>query len=58
MSISLWVGRYRQRGSVRPDPSPGRSSRIEPERERIIRLLGDRPDWSGPLGSDSWVEQN
>ena len=46
MSVVRWVRRYRQRGHLRPDPRPGRPSGIEPERERIFRLVEGRPDLS------------
>ena len=46
MSVARWVARYRQRGHLRPDPRPGRPSGIEPERERIFRLVDGRPDLS------------
>ena len=45
-SVSLWVKRYRERGHLLTDPRSGRPSRTEPERERIFRLLGERPDLS------------
>ena len=45
-SVSRWVRRYRERGHLRDAPRSGRPSRIEPERERIFRLLGERPDLS------------
>ena len=47
-SISLWLKRFRERGHVRPDARGGdsRSWRIEAERERIFRLLEERPDLS------------
>ena len=44
-SVSRWVRRFRERGHVRPDRQGGnRSSPIEPERERIFRLLEERPE--------------
>ncbi|MCY3671796.1 MAG: helix-turn-helix domain-containing protein [Alphaproteobacteria bacterium] len=45
-SVWRWIGRYRRRGHLRDDPKTGRPSRTEPERERIFRLLEDRPDLS------------
>ncbi len=42
-SVGRWVRRFRERGHVRPDPMGGRASRIEPERERILRILAKRP---------------
>ena len=45
-SIWRWIRRYRQRGHLLTDPRSGRPSRIEPERERIFRILEDRPELS------------
>ena len=45
-SVWRWIRRYRQRGHLRPDPKSGRPSGIEPERERIFRLVEGRPDLS------------
>jgi transposase len=45
-SVWRWIRRYRRRGHLRDDPKSGRPSRTEPERERIFRLLEDRPDLS------------
>ena len=46
-SVYLWVQRFRERGHVRPDRQGGGTpSRIEPERERIFRLLKARPGLS------------
>ena len=43
-SVRSWVRRFRERGHVRADPMGGRKpSRIEPERERILRILAARP---------------
>ena len=43
-SVRRWVRRFRQRGHVRADPMGGRRpSRIEPQRERILRILAERP---------------
>ncbi len=42
-SVRGWVKRFRERGHVRRDPMGGRASRIEPERERILRILAKRP---------------
>ena len=42
-SVRLWVKRFRERGHVRPDAMGGSASRIEPERERIFRILEARP---------------
>ena len=43
VSVRTWVKRFRERGHVRPDPMGGSASRIEPERERIFRILEARP---------------
>ena len=46
VSVGNWVRRFRERGHVRPDKqgvSGGRRSRIEPERERIFRILKAQP---------------
>ena len=45
-SVWRWIRRYRRRGHLRDDPKSGPPSRTEPERERIFRLLEDRPDLS------------
>ena len=45
-SVSLWLKRFRERGHVRPDRRGGGPSRIEPERERIFRILEARPNIS------------
>ena len=43
-SAYLWVQRFRERGHVRPDRQGGGTpSRIEPERERILRILEAQP---------------
>ncbi|MDE0408435.1 MAG: helix-turn-helix domain-containing protein [Alphaproteobacteria bacterium] len=42
-AVRNWVRRFRKRGHVRPDPMGGGVSRIEPERERIFRILEARP---------------
>ena len=42
-SVRLWVKRFRERGHVRPERMGGSASRIEPERERIFRILEERP---------------
>ena len=42
-SVRLWVRRFRERGHVRPDRQGGSASRIEPERERILRILEAQP---------------
>ena len=43
-SIWRWIRRYRERGHLRDAPRSGRPSRTE--RERISRLLKERPDLS------------
>ena len=45
-SIWRWIRRYRERGHLFDAPKSGRPSRIEPERERIFRLLEEQPDLS------------
>lgn len=45
-SVALWVKRYRERGHLLTDPRGVRPSVVEPERERIFRLLEKRPDLS------------
>ena len=45
-SVRRWIRRYRERGHLLTDPKSGRPSRTEPERERIFRLLEERPDLS------------
>ncbi len=45
-SVGNWVRRLRERGHVRPDRKGGSISRIEPERERILRILARRPGLS------------
>ncbi|MDE0408295.1 MAG: helix-turn-helix domain-containing protein [Alphaproteobacteria bacterium] len=46
VSVLRWVRRYRERGHLLDDPRPGRASVTEPERERIFRLMRERPDLS------------
>ena len=44
-SVSRWVRQYRGRGQLRPARQGGcRPSLIEPERERVFRLLEARPE--------------
>ena len=45
-SVGNWLKRYRERGHVRSDRKGGSISRIEPERERIQRILEARPGLS------------
>ena len=45
-SVRRWIRRYRQHGHLLDAPKSGRPSRTEPERERIFRLLEERPDLS------------
>ncbi|MCY4504147.1 MAG: helix-turn-helix domain-containing protein [Alphaproteobacteria bacterium] len=45
-SVGNWLERFRERGHVRPDRRGGRRSRIEPEQERILRILEARPGLS------------
>ena len=46
-SVLRWVQRFRARGDVRAFKRGGSASRIEPHRERILRLLEERPEISG-----------
>ena len=43
-SVRRWIVRYLERGHMRDDPKSGRPSSTEPERERIFRLVEQRPD--------------
>ena len=43
-SVCRWVGQFREQGHVRPRKQGGSTSRIEPERERILRILVARPE--------------
>ena len=44
-SVKRWVRRFRERGHVRADArGGGPPSRVEAERERIVRLLEARPE--------------
>ena len=45
-SVQRWVKQFRERGHVRPGRQGGSRSRIEPERERIFRILAARPELS------------
>lgn len=45
-SVRRWVKRFRERGHVRRDPMGGSASRIERQRERILRILQARPQLS------------
>ena len=42
-SVCRWVKRFRERGHVRRERMGGSASRIEPEGERILRILEARP---------------
>ena len=42
-TAGVWVKRFRERGHLQPDKRGGSASRIERERERILRVLGRRP---------------
>ena len=43
-TVRRWVAQFRERGHIRPGKQGGRKpSRIEPERERIFRILKARP---------------
>ncbi len=44
-SVNCWVKRFRERGHVRPDTRRvGPPSRVEAERDRIVRILEARPE--------------
>ena len=43
VSVSRWVREYLRSGQLRAKRMGGRASRIEPERERIFRILETRP---------------
>ena len=45
-TVRLWVRRFRERGHVRPDARGGSVSPVEAARERIVRLLEERPGLS------------
>ena len=42
-SVRRWLRQFRECGHVRPETIGGSDSRIEPERERIFRILAKRP---------------
>ena len=42
-TVRGWVKRFRERGHLRADKQGGSRSRIEPARERILRILKKRP---------------
>lgn len=42
-SVGSWVKRFRERGHVRRERMGGSASRIEPQRERILRIIEARP---------------
>ena len=42
-SVQRWVRQFREQGHVRPCKRGGSASRIEPERNRILRILAARP---------------
>ena len=42
-TIRGWMKRFHERGHVRPERMGGSASRIGPERERIFRILAERP---------------
>ena len=47
-TVCRWVRQFREHGHVRPARQGGSASRIEPERERILRILAARPELSIP----------
>ncbi len=53
-SVSCWVRRFRERGHARADArGVGPPSRVEAERERIVRLLEARPEMSSRALSEA-----
>ncbi len=52
-SVNRWVRRFRERGHVRADARGGAPSRVEAERERIVRLLEARPELSSRALSEA-----
>ena len=42
-SVRRWIRQFRECGHVRPETIGGSDSRIEPERERLFRILAARP---------------
>ncbi len=52
-SVRRWVGRFRERGHVRADARGGSTSRVEAERDRIVRLLEARPEMSSRALSEA-----
>ena len=52
-NVSRWVKRFRERGHVRADARGGRPSRVEAERDRIVRLLEARPEISSRALSEA-----
>ena len=42
-TVQRWVKQFREQGHVRPGRQGGSRTRIEPERERILRILAARP---------------
>ena len=48
VSVYRWVQRFLERGHVRADPRRRPPSRIERERERVFRLLKQRPKLTIP----------
>ncbi len=45
-TVCRWVEQFREHGHLRPGKQGGSVSRIEPERERILRILAARPELS------------
>ena len=45
-TVCRWVKQFREHGHVRPARQGGSTSRIEAERERILRILAARPELS------------
>ena len=56
-SVFRWVRHFREQGDFKPGKAPGRPSRIEAERERILRLLEKRPELSGRALRDALAKE-
>ena len=45
-TVCRWVEQFREHGHLRPGRQGGSTSRIEAERERVLRILAARPELS------------
>ena len=52
-SVIRWVRRFHERGHVRADARGGSPSRVEAERDRIVRLLEAHPEMSSRALSEA-----